>query len=194
MSGPEYGVPPADRWRRRCDAELERNVFNGELPGHQPPSVKDAPGEARGVDCIEFVRGFSRRVEGQCRADWSALPIMRSMAAKNTVEHTMLSQAHFITKRGRSTDSSVNEFVLAYKKLAHLLHHGFVGQGLPPCRWRATPPSFHTSKVLPGWRENWPGRRTSLSSICKARSSYDSSWATLSSELEWCMGIEFSSP
>ena len=42
----------------------------------------------------------------------------------------MLSQAHFITKRDRSTDSSVNEFMLAYKKLAHLLHHGFVGEGL----------------------------------------------------------------
>ena len=42
----------------------------------------------------------------------------------------MLSQAHFVTKRDRSTDLSVNEFMLAYKKLAHLLHHGFVGEGL----------------------------------------------------------------
>ena len=87
MSGPEYGGPPADRWRRRCDTELERNVFNGELPGHQPPSVKDALVEARDVDCNELVRGFSRRVEGQCRADWSALPIMRSMAAKHSGAH-----------------------------------------------------------------------------------------------------------
>ena len=103
----------------------------------------------------------------------------------------MLSQARFVTKRDRSTDSSVNEFVLAYKKLAHLLHHGFVGQGL-----HRVPVAGDTTK-LPyvkgltrlerklAWAQNF---------TAKAHSSYDSSWATLSSEPEWCMGIAFSSP
>ena len=62
VSGPDYD--PEDRWRRR---------------------EADAPW----VTPLEFTRGFARRVEAQCRNDWSAVPILRSVFFKYQAEHTM---------------------------------------------------------------------------------------------------------
>ena len=62
VSGPDYD--PLDRWRRReADAPL--------------------------VTPMEFTRGFARRVEAQCRNDWNAVPILRSVFFKHQAEHTM---------------------------------------------------------------------------------------------------------
>ena len=60
VSGPDYD--PLRRWRRRCD---------------------DAPH----VSVQSFVAGFARRVEASCRVDWSALPMMRSVACKHRGTH-----------------------------------------------------------------------------------------------------------
>ncbi len=62
VSGPDYD--PDNRWRRR---------------------FADAPF----VTPLEFTRGFARRVEAQCRNDWSAVPILRSVLFKYQAEHTM---------------------------------------------------------------------------------------------------------
>ncbi len=62
VSGPDYD--PDNRWRRR---------------------FADAPF----VTPLEFTRGFARRVEAQCRNDWSAVPILRSVLFKHQAEHTM---------------------------------------------------------------------------------------------------------
>ena len=62
VSGPDYD--PVNRWRRRFE---------------------DAPL----VSPMEFTRGFARRVEAQCRHDWSAVPIVRSVSFKHQAENTM---------------------------------------------------------------------------------------------------------
>ena len=48
----------------------------------------------------EFTRGFARRVESQCRNDWTALPIVRGVHFKFQAEHTMSTVAPFLGKRG----------------------------------------------------------------------------------------------
>ena len=103
VSGPDYD--PNCRWRR---------VFD------------DAPL----VSPNQFVSGFARRAESQCRMDWAALPIMRSVAYKHTAEHTMTSLAQFPGKRGSAVDTSAADLVKAAKNLYHHLHHGFTGTGV----------------------------------------------------------------
>ena len=64
--------------------------------------LEDAPRVLPNV----FVRGFARRVEAACRMDWSALPIMRSVAYKFTAEYTMSPLAQFCGKRGWTADTT----------------------------------------------------------------------------------------
>ncbi len=84
VSGPDY--TPAKRWRRKYD---------------------DAPY----VGVQSFCAAFARRVEGCCRTNWSALPIVRSVAYKHTAEHTMTSLAPFYGKRLCPTNTSAGECI-----------------------------------------------------------------------------------
>ena len=78
VSGPDYN--PAERWRR---------------------TYPDAPY----VSTQEFTRAFARRIEASCRTDFSALPIIRSVAYKHTVEHTMGTVAPFFGRTGSASDT-----------------------------------------------------------------------------------------
>ena len=103
VSGPDYD--PSRRWRRRYD---------------------DAPY----VSAPQFAAGFARRVEGSCRTDWAALPIVRSVAYKWTAEHTMSTVLPFLGKRGAATDTSTAAYVQAAQSLFKHLHEGFTGEGV----------------------------------------------------------------
>ena len=66
VSGPDYTFfEQATRWRRR------------DVGGYLP---------APWVTAAKFTTGFARRCESQCRQDWSALPIIRSVNFKYMVE------------------------------------------------------------------------------------------------------------
>ena len=101
VSGPDYD--PERRWRR----------------------VEDVPF----VSARAFAAGFARRVEAACRTDWSALPIVRSVAFKLVAEHTVSTVASFAGKRGSATNTFATDVVAAAKNLFHHLHNGFTGQG-----------------------------------------------------------------
>ena len=103
VSGPDFF--PNDRWRR---------------------TFEDAPL----VSVQEFTAGFSRRVEAQCRTDWAALPIIRSVGYKFAAEHTMSLVAPFFGKKNSATNTSAAEYVKAAQNLYHHLHNGFTGKGV----------------------------------------------------------------
>ena len=67
-SGPDFF--PDQRWRR-----------TGENAPWVSPQV--------------FAASFARRVEAQCRSDWSALPIIRNVAYKWLAEHAMVTVTDF---------------------------------------------------------------------------------------------------
>ena len=77
-----------------------------------------------------FVRGFARRVESACRTDWSALPILRSVAHKFNAEHTMSPLAQFCGKRGWTAETRAIDFVQAAQNLYKHLHTGTIGKGV----------------------------------------------------------------
>jgi hypothetical protein len=78
----------------------------------------------------EFTAGFARRVEAQCRTDWTALPIIRSVAYKFQAEHTMGVIAPFYGKKDSATNTSAIDYVKALQNLYHHLHNGFTGKGV----------------------------------------------------------------
>ena len=81
VSGPDFTFyENSSRWRRR------------DKSGHLP---------APWVSPATFLAGFSRRCESQCRQDWNALPIMRSVCFKYYVETGgSLCSAPFKGRRG----------------------------------------------------------------------------------------------
>ena len=103
-AGSEQHIPKASQ-----SQTVSSTGSTASLEEKQKEPYPEIPQSKRYVGVNEWVRGFARRVEGICRADWSALPIFRSMAAKHTVEHTMLKQAHLVTRKDRSTDACVDE-------------------------------------------------------------------------------------
>lgn len=82
------------------------------------------------VTPTEFLRGFSRRVERQIVTNWTAVPLVRSVWFKYTVEHAPFSVVSLSRKRGRALDVSTTEHIDAMKKLYKTLWTGYVGQGL----------------------------------------------------------------
>ena len=102
VSGPDYN--PEERWRR-----VEGSAV---------------------VTPREFTSGFARRVEAQCRANWEALPIVRSVAYKFTAEHTMSTVLPFFGQRNSAMDTRTTQYIQAAQKLYHHLHHGFTGKGV----------------------------------------------------------------
>ena len=104
VSGPDYDPNPGKRWRR-------------------------APGDPW-VDPNTFCAGFARRVEAQCRTDWNALPIVRTVTFKWTAEHTMASIQPFMGKRGSATQTDARMYVEAAQNLYKHLLQGFSGKGV----------------------------------------------------------------
>ena len=110
VSGPDYAFHDHDsRWRRR-----------------DKPDMLTAPW----VSANQFTAGFARRCESQCRQDWNALPIIRSVNFKYAVEtgNTMVTVPQWWT-RGSAVRLSAKEHVQMAKKLCHVLWHGFIRYG-----------------------------------------------------------------
>ena len=99
VSGPDFR--PEDKWRR----------------------LKTSPV----VSPQEFLRGMARRVEGQIRNDATAIPIMRSVCYKWTVEHASNMVVPYIGHRGRPNSVIATEMVKA-------------AQGLYKALWQGTDP------------------------------------------------------
>ena len=99
-SGPDFF--PDQRWRR---------------------TFEDSPW----VSPQAFVAAFGRRVEAQCRSDWTALPIMRNVAFKWVAEHTMSTATSFIGNPGQAMKTSTKDLVQTLQNLYHKLHNGFSG-------------------------------------------------------------------
>ena len=106
VSGPDFREETADPWRRQ--------------------RFSDAPL----ISVNRFVAGFARRAEAACRADWTALPIMRSVAYKHTAEHTMALIRHFRGRRGWTAGTDAARFVEAAQGLYRHLHHGYIRRGV----------------------------------------------------------------
>ena len=57
------------------------------------------PGHLRApwVSASRFLQGFARRCESQCRQDWTALPVMRTVTFKYLVERLAKMAAEQLT-------------------------------------------------------------------------------------------------
>jgi len=104
VSGPDFF--PDKRWRRS--------------------SHENAPW----VSPQMFAASFAQRVEAQCRVDWAALPIVRSVAFKWMAEHTMSTLSAFGGRLGNASDTSSAAMIKAAQNLYHTLHNGFIGSGV----------------------------------------------------------------
>ena len=102
VSGPDFFVE--HRWRR----------------------VESAPI----VTPMEFARSFARRIESMCQQDWTALPIIRSVAFKWTAEHTMATGVKLLGRHGNATDTHATKYIEAARNLFHHLHNGHIQSGL----------------------------------------------------------------
>ncbi len=102
-SGPDYH--PHQRWRRH---------FEG-VPFVSPEV---------------FAATFGRRVEWQCRADWTALPIIRSVAFQWKAEHTMALPMRLYGVSGAATKTASKVFIGAAQSLYDKLHTGFMHAGV----------------------------------------------------------------
>jgi hypothetical protein len=110
VSGPDFTFyENSSRWRRK------------DKGGHlQAPWVSPAT----------FMAGFARRCESQCRQDWCALPIMRSVCFKYYVETGgSLCSAPFKGRRGSATNTTADEWIKMAKKLCETLQKGQVRYG-----------------------------------------------------------------
>ena len=110
VSGPDYTFHSNDRrWRRQQRGE--------EL-------------EAPWVSACKWTAGFARRCESQCRQDWTALPIIRSVNFRHAVEtgNTMVTVPVW-WKRGSGLKPSAEEYVAMAQKLCQVLWQGHVRYG-----------------------------------------------------------------
>ena len=103
VSGPDYF--PDQRWRRKHP---------------------DAPW----VTPDEFIGGIARRIESQCRNDWTAVPMMRSVGVKWKAEHTMSALTPFHARPGAATNTEARDLITALQNLYEQLHKGSVHTGL----------------------------------------------------------------
>ena len=110
VSGPDFEFyQQKKRWRRR------------DVAG--PNSAEFLP--APWVSASRFLAGFARRCESQCRQDWAALPIMRTVTFKYTVETAgSLFQAPFRRQHGRVMDTTATQIIQDAKALCHALWNG----------------------------------------------------------------------
>ncbi len=107
---------------------IPRMVSGPDFFPHRPwrRIYEDAPK----VTAPQFCAAFARRVEAPCRTDWTALPMVRSVAYKFVAEHTMTAMGPTTGKRGAAAEISSAELVKAAESLYNHLHHGFTGSGV----------------------------------------------------------------
>ena len=86
--------------------------------------------EAPWVSPQKFCAGFARRCESQCRHDWTALPIIRSVCFRWAVEtgNTMVSVPTW-WKRGSAMDPSAKQPSQMAKRLCEVLWSGHIRYG-----------------------------------------------------------------
>ena len=112
VSGPDYSFyEKTNRWRRRDDPRWEEAV-------------------APLVTASKFTAAFARRCESQCRQDWNALPIIRSVNFRYAVEtgNTVVSVPLW-WKRGSAVQLSAQEHANMVKKLCEVLWNGHIRYG-----------------------------------------------------------------
>ena len=82
------------------------------------------------VSANKFTAAFARRCESQCRQDWNALPIIRSVNFRYAVEtgNTMVTVPQW-WKRGSPVQLSAQEHANMVKKLCDLLWNGHIRYG-----------------------------------------------------------------
>ena len=103
VSGPDFF--PDQRWRRKHP-------------------------EAPWVTPDEFIGGVARRIESQCRNDWTAVPVMRSVGFKWKAEHTMSTLTSLGGKAGAALNTSIADKITALQNLYTHLHKGSIGTGI----------------------------------------------------------------
>ena len=112
VSGPDYSFhDKTNRWRRRDDPRFQNQI-------------------APLVSANKFTSAFARRCESQCRQDWNALPIIRSVNFRYAVEtgNTMVSVPLW-WKRGSAVQLSAQEYANMVKKLCEVLWNGHFRAG-----------------------------------------------------------------
>ena len=110
VSGPDYVFHNNDqRWRRqRRGDELE----------------------APWVSACKFTAAFARRCESQCRQDWTALPIIRTVNFKYAVETgNTMTTVPLWWRRGSPVQPSAKEYVTMAKRLCETLWNGHIRYG-----------------------------------------------------------------
>ena len=76
------------------------------------------------------MKGFARRVERQVTTDWTAVPIIRSVWYKYTVEHSSFAKGTFRKFQGKALKASTSTHIEAMRKLFKTLMEGYVGEGI----------------------------------------------------------------
>ena len=82
------------------------------------------------VSAPQFSAAFARRAEAQCRTDWQALPVVRSITYKFVAEHTMTTIAPIVGRSNKPNPVSTLEMIQAAENLYKQLHEGFTGRGV----------------------------------------------------------------
>jgi hypothetical protein len=111
VSGPDYSFHnKTNRWRRRDDPRWDV--------------------VAPLVSASQFTAAFARRCESQCRQDWNALPIIRSVNFRYAVEtcNTMVSVPLW-WKRGSAVQLSAQDHASMVKHLCEELWNGHIRYG-----------------------------------------------------------------
>ena len=110
VSGPDFNF-----------ADLKKRWRRGAVGGEASDRFLPAPWVAANT----FVAGFARRCESQCRRDWTALPIIRSVIFKHTVETAgNLFMSAFSGRRNSIVNTSAAEIVADAKVLCDKLWNG----------------------------------------------------------------------
>ena len=78
------------------------------------------------VTPLEFNRGMARRIEGQIRNDATAVPILRSVYYKWSVEHSSNMVVPYSGKRDRPGTDIATEMVQCAQALYHTLWKGTI--------------------------------------------------------------------
>ena len=104
---------------RACEAE--KRWRRQDMPGHL---------RAPWVSASTFLQGFARRCESQCRHDWTALPIMRTVTFKYLVETSGgLTSMVFPRRRPGTTDTSAEDLIKDAQTLYDKLWRGYQRSG-----------------------------------------------------------------
>ena len=133
VSGPDYSFhEKTNRWRRRDDPRSPNQI-------------------APLVSANKFTSAFARRCESQCRQDWNALPIIRSVNFRYAVEtgNTMVSVPLW-WKRGSAVQLSAQEHANRYCGTATSVRVTF------DCQSMGTLQIYTKRKASPSQRDYWP--------------------------------------